>query len=135
MLRARIYLALPIVGITVACFHSSADSNQAAAPPSPDTVTVARAFQSVTVERTDDSVTIVLIAERGMGVNKVHAAYGSGPTYLLWIKRGNVAVTHVPWHPGGLQFNGSLPLPAEPGDVLVLRYPEDLLRGGLLRRP
>ena len=135
MLRSRIYLTLLIVVITVACGRSSADSSQAATSALPDTVTVGRAFHSVTVERTDDSVTIVLIAEKGMGVNKVHATYASGPTYLLWIRRGEVAVTHIPWHPGGLQFNNSLPLPAEPGDVLVLRYPEDLLRGGLLRRP
>ena len=134
MLRPGIYLTLTIAGITVACAHSSADSNQAAAPPAPDTVTVGRAFHSVTVERTDDSVTVVVIAERGMGVNKVHATYASGPTYLLWIKRGEVTVTHIPWHPGGLQFNSSLSLPAEPGDVLVLRYPEDLLRAGLLRK-
>ena len=68
-----------------------------------------------------------------MGVNKVHATYASGPTYVLWVRRGEITVTHIPWHSGGLQFDRSLALPAEPGDVLVLRYPEDLWRGGLLR--
>ena len=132
MLKSGIYSALAVAVSTVACFHSSTEEIRALEGPEPDTITVGRAFHSVTVERTDDSVTIVFISERGMGVDKVHATYGHGPTYLLWIRRGNVTVTNIPWRSGYLSFNRSNALPVEPGDVIVLRYPEDLTGAGLL---
>ena len=132
MLRSGVYSALAVAVSTVACFHSSTEEIRAPGGPEPDTITVGRAFHSVTVERTDDSVTIVFISERGMGVDKVHASYGHGPTYLLWIRRGSTTVINIPWRSRYLRFNRSNGLPVEPGDVIVLRYPEDLTGAGLL---
>jgi hypothetical protein len=131
MLRVLICAAVPLVLLITACSYWSTPVIQ---PLQPDTVTVARAYHSVTVARIEDSVTVVVIAERGLGVDNMHATYESGPMYQIWVTRGQTTVTSIPWHPGGLSFNRSEQVQVEPGDVLVLRYPEDLTGAGLLSR-
>lgn len=117
-----------------ACARTDTEPIENAAPLAPDTVTVGRGHHEVTVRRTEDSVTVVMIAERGRGRTVVNATYDSGPTYRIWVSLRDITVTHIPWHTGGLRFGGSEAIQVDRGDVLAIRFPEDLQEAGLLSR-
>ena len=134
MLRAMSTLVVVALPVLVACTTDIVEATRGPAPSVVDTIKVGRAHREVTVTRTEDSVTVVLISERGRGVTVVDATYDSGPTFRIWVTLRDVTVSHLPWHPGGLRFGNSEAFHTDRGDVLVLRFPEDLRDAGLLGR-
>lgn len=104
-----------------------------------DTMTITRNGQSVVVQPADDSVTIVVFANAEVSQPvTLSARYVRGGWYWATSMRGvlprGVGVKRIPWHPMRLTIGPSRELDVGPGDIVVIRYPQDYGRAGWLRR-
>jgi len=141
---------------TMLVFAVGCASSGGAVPEGPAPAGAATETGDVAATSTSDSVTIVIRAERGLGLAKIYVVYNQGPRYLLGgssgIRLGETTTVSIPWHPGGFAFLTSVPVQSasaigqtrnrlsrevelDPGDVYTIRYPEYFTVGGFLFRP